>query len=338
MAIPKSALSYSQAFKDTEKELKNHLPPWKEGNSSQKLVLLGIYAAIYFPVAILLSLVIGVYSLYIIFYVYPLITDEPNPPDLYFYQSSSEKSFAKARGYLCLVLVSWCLFWLLCSMFKAIFTDPGQIPQTQQWDAPYDEASESSSDLTPQTFEKRKDGASRACPRCNRRKPDRSHHCKQCQRCNLKMDHHCNWIANCVGYFNYKYFYLILFYGSIALSIFIGTFWEAVIVNLDDPDSSTVTCFLVALCYSLMIMLGVSVVGFFIFHSWLIAKNYTTIEFCEKRRQKVIEYRESPYAFSVYYNFQEALGDNPCMWFFPFKYRKERQNGLSFKFQKVNIE
>ena len=103
MAIPKSALSYSQAFKDTEKELKNHLPPWKEGNSSQKLVLLGIYAAIYFPVAILLSLVIGVYSLYIIFYVYPLITDEPNPPDLYFYQSSSEKSFAKAIA----VMLAW---------------------------------------------------------------------------------------------------------------------------------------------------------------------------------------------------------------------------------------
>lgn len=50
------------------------------------------------------------------------------------------------------------------------------------------------------------------CKKCNINRPPRCHHCKTCNRCILQMDHHCPWVNNCVGYNNYRYFVLTIFY------------------------------------------------------------------------------------------------------------------------------
>ena len=52
----------------------------------------------------------------------------------------------------------------------------------------------------------------RYCEKCCKIKPDRCHHCSVCNTCVLKMDHHCPWVNNCVGFANYKFFMLFLFY------------------------------------------------------------------------------------------------------------------------------
>jgi palmitoyltransferase len=52
----------------------------------------------------------------------------------------------------------------------------------------------------------------RYCLMCHVFKPERCHHCSACNRCVLNMDHHCPWINNCVGFYNRKYFYLLLIY------------------------------------------------------------------------------------------------------------------------------
>ena len=57
----------------------------------------------------------------------------------------------------------------------------------------------------------------RWCRTCQSLKPPRSHHCSVCRTCVLKMDHHCPWVGNCVGHNNYKPFYLLLFWGCVAL-------------------------------------------------------------------------------------------------------------------------
>ena len=203
-----------------------------------------------------------------------------------------------------------------------MFTDPGSVPKTKEWEIPSDENSESSDDVNSKLLEKTKKGFIRSCGRCQHKKPDRAHHCRQCDRCNLKMDHHCNWIANCVGYYNYKYFFLMVFYGSISLILFISTFWECVVVVLNNSDSSTMLCFIVVLVYSLIIMLGIAVIGFCIFHLWLIKNNFTTIEFCEKKRKNVPGYSKSPFTLeSTYKNFKDSLGQNPLLWLFPTNYQ-----------------
>jgi palmitoyltransferase len=52
----------------------------------------------------------------------------------------------------------------------------------------------------------------RYCLMCHVFKPERCHHCSACNRCVLNMDHHCPWINNCVGFYNRKYFFLLLLY------------------------------------------------------------------------------------------------------------------------------
>merc|ERR1719335_953324 len=62
---------------------------------------------------------------------------------------------------------------------------------------------------------KSRTGDRRHCKWCGKYKPDRCHHCRVCKQCILRMDHHCPWIMNCVGYHNYKYFFLLVWYSAL---------------------------------------------------------------------------------------------------------------------------
>lgn len=66
----------------------------------------------------------------------------------------------------------------------------------------------------------------KVCWKCDRMKPERAHHCSVCRRCVMKMDHHCPWTNNCIGYGNYHYFCLYLFWVWFGnLSYVVLCFW-----------------------------------------------------------------------------------------------------------------
>ena len=86
-------------------------------------------------------------------------------------------------------------FMLVWSFIQAMTTDPGQVPVFWGFHLGDPE-------------NKRR----RYCLMCNIFKPERCHHCSSCNRCVLNMDHHCPWINNCIGFWNRKFFILLLIY------------------------------------------------------------------------------------------------------------------------------
>lgn len=93
---------------------------------------------------------------------------------------------------------------LVWSFFQAMTTDPGQVPVFWGFHLGDPE-------------NKRR----RYCLMCNVFKPERCHHCSACNRCVLNMDHHCPWINNCIGFWNRKFFILLLIY-VFSATYFVG--------------------------------------------------------------------------------------------------------------------
>jgi hypothetical protein len=156
------------------------------------------------------------------------------------------------------------------------------------------------------------------CTTCLRWKVDRCHHCKQCGKCVLKMDHHCPWLANCVGFRNYKFFCLTIFYGLLASLIIFFTFWEPVIAINLDYEESILRCTLFTMTY-------ICNFGMLSFLSWLFTTNWglllsnqTTIEKSDKERFATTGIKSfNYYDQGAYRNFTSVFGKNPLFWLLP---------------------
>ena len=64
------------------------------------------------------------------------------------------------------------------------------------------------------------------CVECKHHQPPRCHHCKICNKCILKRDHHCFFTGTCIGFYNQRYFVILVFYLALATAIYLPFLWR----------------------------------------------------------------------------------------------------------------
>jgi len=219
------------------------------------------------------------------------------------------------RGVIELALFLYFTTLLVICYVRSVLVHPGEIPDGDpQWE--YLPQDGPAGDWVPMSLqEMKKTGERRHCKWCGKYKPDRCHHCRVCKSCILKMDHHCPWIYNCVGFANYKFFFLLLLYAVLDCHLIVWTMAESVKRCVDDPATPFLTMFMTFFTETLSLFLAVLTTLFFGFHIWLMLRAMTTIEFCEKSQSR--SYDSSVYNLGFYGNARAVLGANPLLWCFP---------------------
>mmetsp|Transcript_23336 Transcript_23336/g.36560 ORF Transcript_23336/g.36560 Transcript_23336/m.36560 type:complete len:369 (+) Transcript_23336:126-1232(+) len=262
----------------------------------------------FLPVAFVCCTISSLYLIYVIFHCIPMLqfaTDLDHRDDA-----------RRSRGIVQIIIFHITTAMLLLCYVKSILEHPGEIPDHDpHWHYEGAQQSKMGAATGMDLKETKKSGERRHCKWCGKYKPDRCHHCRVCRTCILKMDHHCPWIYNCVGFRNYKFFFLLLFYCVLTLQMMIWTMAESVLRSWD-VDTPFVVMFFVLFGETLAIFLGFLLTAFFGFHIWLMLKAMTTIEFCEKSMKR-IGYDSSTYDYGVYGNIKAVLGENPALWFLP---------------------
>jgi len=143
------------------------------------------------------------------------------------------------------------------------------------------------------------------CFTCQSIRPPRTFHCSNCERCIYGHDHHCPWTGNCIGYRNYKYFFLFVINTSIlAWFVFICTIVKLVKI-LSDPQDANITTIgnhLESILIILYTFLMGSSLGYLAgYHCYLVSQNLTTHE---QIRGKYSSRLENPFNQGLYKNFR----------------------------------
>ena len=181
----------------------------------------------------------------------------------------------------------------------------------------------------------------RYCLICNAFKPERSHHCSICNVCILNMDHHCPWVDNCIGFYNRKYFFQLLFYASIITIYFVfsAAFYVFhIVMNIINKRLKYNQIFdtgIILITYTFTLVFSFIITMFFKFHIGLVLNNSTTIESLDK------EHKEENEKFNIgyYENWIQVLGNNKLLWFIPYECEAGRPvgDGLTWKIRNNDI-
>jgi len=263
------------------------------------------------PVAAVMAVIVVLYTEYVCFHCLRLMQLDL-PEDA---RSVDEVN----RGTYQLVIFHFITGLMLYCLARSILTSPGTIPDGKGWELEPERDDPSAQGRNAKSVDllerKQSSGERRNCKWCLKYKPDRCHHCRVCNLCVLKMDHHCPWVYNCIGFCNHKYFFLLLVYAAVNLIFINFTMFESVWWSTR-TDVSVAVMVALTCGASLAASLLVLTISFLGFHTWLMVKAMTTLEFCEKSLKKA-SYSSSVYNEGLYHNICVVLGPKPLLWFLP---------------------
>ena len=139
------------------------------------------------------------------------------------------------------------------------------------------------------------------------------------------MDHHCPWINNCIGFWNRKFFILLLIYVLVvtyfvAFAMFFA--WiESIQWSLDayyfskanKDEQKLIANLVIQVAYMLNGIVAILMTMFLKFHMNLALSNKTTIENLEMKGRAF----QSPYDIGAKNNWEQIFGRNKLLWPFP---------------------
>lgn len=270
----------------------------------------------FIPMIFVLGIITSLYLIFTFCHIYRLLQYDLEPK----LREAEElkRGWSQAAIFQCITVL------LLVSYVRCALTNPGEIPQDPIWI--YNEDFKEPPQEVGAVTELKRTGLRRHCKWCGRYKPDRCHHCRVCRVCVLKMDHHCPWIYNCVGYFNHKYFFLVLFYSLLDCLLIVFCMMDSVFASTHE-DASFLEMFLLLFGCTLAGFMGLLIGIFWMFHVWLMVKAMTTIEFCEKAMKRT-GYNASQYDDGIYNNCKSVLG--PRWWFWLLPVDPPNGDGIAF--------
>ncbi|BES93459.1 DHHC palmitoyltransferase [Nesidiocoris tenuis] len=194
--------------------------------------------------------------------------------------------------------------FVMSSLLRTSFSDPGVIPRATPDEAAYIEKQIEVPNSTnsptyrppPRTKEITVRGQTvklKYCFTCKIFRPPRASHCSLCDNCVERFDHHCPWVGNCVGKRNYRYFYMfIVSLAFLCVFILAGAITHLILLCKDDrPFFEAVKESPASVIVALVCFFSVwSVLGLAGFHTYLTTSNQTTNEdikgsFSSKRGQ-----------------------------------------------------
>ena len=111
-----------------------------------------------------------------------------------------------------------------------------------------------------------------------------SKHCKKCNKCIENFDHHCNWLNNCVGKYNYGYFYLLVFI-VLCDCLFIGGIGFYFFFNSDLQRKKKAGLILIIIGSSINFGISINFIYLFVFHTYFIYSGITTYEYILRKSE-----------------------------------------------------